>query len=249
MGRLLGAAIVPSAPLLHADVVPQAPAEHRDAILALRQAAADAVEHLPASEAVLLIASGIRGVHVRARVDLRALGIPEVVREHPVAAALLPDLTSRAQYAQRLGDDLDVDLAMLALQLPAGTPVVPIAVATAGGEPLAATGRAIAVAIERSDLAVTLLCAGDLSAALTEASPRHQVDGAAEWDARVVTALAEGDLAGLVARQEGAARVHARSWAPLVVGMAAARAAGLSPRHVTYHTVRGVGHAVGRLAP
>lgn len=247
MGRILGAALVPSAPFVIPEVAPELPAAHRDDVTELREAAARAVASLPAADAVVLVARGTRGIHLQACVDLRGLGSPGVVREHPVAVSLLPDLTSRTQYAQRHGDDLDVDLAALALQLPAATTVVPVAVATADGASLAATGRAIADTIAKSARQVTLLCAADLSAALTEHSPRYRVEGASEWDAATVEALRAGDLPALREQGADAQRVHARSWAPLVVGMAAARAAGLHPSEIGYRTARGVGYAVGDL--
>lgn len=249
MGRILGGAVVPSAPVVVPAVAPRIPDAHAEEVRRLREAARDAVEGLPSADAVVLIANGRRGVHARAHVDLGPLGYPELTRQHPVPRRLLPDITSRTQYAQRPGDDLDVDLAVLALQLPEDTPVIPIAVAPADGASLAGTGRAVADALLSGDLDVVLLCAGDLSTALHEGSPRYHAPGAEAWDAATVAALREDDLGALTRQGAGAARVHARSWAPLVVTMAAARAAGLHGHGLAYHVVRGVGHVVGRLRP
>lgn len=248
MGRILGAAVVPSAPLVLPSVAPSVPAGDTDEVSALRAAAADAVARLPEADAVVLLGGGRRSIHASARVDLGPLGLPEVTRTHPVAAALLPDLTSRTQYAQRHGDDLEIDLAVLALQLPVGATVVPIAVAPAEGSSLAASGRAIASAVRDGDLDVTLLCAGDLSTALDTSSPSYEVDGAAGWDEATVAAVRAADVAGLVGQGEAAARVHARSWGPLVLAVAAARASGLRPAGFRYLTARGVGHVVGSFA-
>lgn len=247
MGRLLGAAVVPSAPLVTPAVAPSLPPHARD-VADLRRLATAAVAGLPDADAVVLVAGGRRSVHASATVDLRPLGFPEVARRHPVATELLPDVTSRTQAAQRHSDDLETDLAVLALQLAAGTPVLPVAIAPADGASLAATGRALVSAIRDSSLDVTLLCAGDLSAALDRTSPRYHVEGAASWDAVTTTAVNELDVDALVAQGEDAERVHARSWAPLVVGVAAVTAAGLRPVAVTYQTARGVGHVVGRFA-
>lgn len=245
MGRLLGAAVVPSAPSVLPTVAPTVPAADADDVTALRAAAAGALARLPDADAVVLLASGRRGVHAAARVDLASLGLPEVTREHPIGSRLLADVTSRTQFAQRHGDDLEVDLAVLALQLPAGTPVLPVGVAPADGDALVAIGRGIAAAIRDGDQDVTLLCAGDLSTSLDESSPRYHVEGAADWDAVTARAVREGDLALLLAQGRDAAVVHARSWAPLVVGLGVLRSVGLRPADVSYHAVRGVGHVVG----
>ena len=203
MGRILGAAVVPSAPLVLPAVAASVPSAHADDVAALRAAA-------------------------------------------HAATAGLPDVTSRTQFAQRHGDDLEIDLAVLGLQLPAGTPVLPVAVAPAEGPSLAAIGRAIVAAVRDSDVDVTILFAGDLSAARDASSPRYLVEGATEWDRVSAEAVAATDVERLVAQSDDADRVHARSWAPLVVGLAAARAAGLTDVAVRHLVVRGVGHVVGR---
>ena len=246
MGRILGAAVIPSAPLVLPSVAPSVPSAHADDVAALREAARAATAGLPDADAVVLVAGGRRGVHAAARIDLRPLGHPEIAREHPVADTLLPDVTSRTQFAQRHGDDLEIDLAILGLQLPAGTPILPVAVAPAEGSSLAAIGRAIVAAVRDSDLDVTILFAGDLSAAREASSPRYLVEGAVEWDRESTQAVAATDVERLVAQTDDAERVHARSWAPLVVGLAAVRAAGLTDVAVRHLVARGVGHVVGR---
>lgn len=245
MGRVLGAAVVPSAPLVLPEVSPGLPAAHAEDIAALRAAADRALSSLPASDAVVVVASGRRGVHGTATVDLTPLGLPEIVRTHPVADRLLPDVTSRTQYPQRQGDDLEIDLAVLALQLPEATPVLPVAVSPAEGPSLAGIGRGIVGAIRDNQLDVTLVVAGDLSTALDETSPRYVVEGALGWDQDTVEALRHVDVERLVAAGNDADRVRARSWAPLVVGLAAVRAAGLRPSGIEHRTARGVGYAVG----
>lgn len=249
MGRVVGAAVVPTAPLVLPAVAPSVPEEHAHEVATLRAAATDAVSSLPAADAVILIAGGRRSVHATAHVDLGSLGLPEVARRHPVADALLADLTSRTQFPQRHGDDLEVDLATLALQLPEGTTVLPIAIASADGASLAAAGRAVLSAVRDGELDATLLFAGDLSTAREASSPRYLVEGATDWDAATVAAMRKMDVDRLVAQGSGAARVHARSWASLVVGLAASRAAGLEPRALRHVAVRGVGHVVGIFGP
>lgn len=249
MGRIVGAAVVPTAPLVVPAVASSAPEEHADDVVTLRAAATEAVSSLPAADAVLLVAGGRRSVHATAHVDLAPLGIPEVARRHPVADTLLADITSRTQFPQRHGDDLEVDLAVLALQLPEDTTVLPIAIPSADGSSLAAAGRAVLSAVRDGGLDVTLLVAGDLSTARDAGSPRYLVEGATDWDAATVAAVRSMDVEQLIAQGPEAERVHARSWAPLVVGLAACRAAGLQPRELRHVAVRGVGHAVGTFGP
>lgn len=249
MGRVVGSAVVPTAPLVLPDVAASVPEEHAEAVETLRAAAREAVSSLPTADAVVLIAGGRRSVHATAHVDLGPLGAPEVTRRHPVAGSLLADVTSRTQFPQRHGDDLEVDLAMLALQLPEGATVLPVAVAPAEGASLAAAGRAVLSAVRDGDLDVSLLIAGDLSTAREASSPRYLVEGATDWDTATVVAVGSLDVDRLVAQGPAAERVHARSWAPLVVGLAATRAAGLQPRALRHVVVRGVGHVVGTFSP
>lgn len=245
MGRIVGAAVVPTAPLVVPAVAPSVPEEHAEDVVSLRAVASEAIARLPATDAVVLIACGRRSVHATAHLDLDPLGMPEVRRQHPVAETLLADLTSRTQFPQRHGDDLEVDLAVLALQLPESTTVLPIAIPSADGSSLAAVGRAVLSTVRDGGLDVSLLFAGDLSTARDASSPRYLVEGATDWDAATVVAVRGMDVDRLVAQGPEADRVHARSWAPMVVGLAASRAAGLQPRDLRHLAVRGVGHVVG----
>ncbi|MEX0836394.1 MAG: hypothetical protein WD010_09905, partial [Nitriliruptor sp.] len=76
-------------------------------------------------------------------------------------------------------------------------------------------------------------------------SPGYLVDGAVAWDQQTIDALVDDDLDGLLALGPvEAGRVGARSWAPLVVLLHLARAAGLRLDAPQLWAPRGVGQLV-----
>jgi hypothetical protein len=251
---VLGAAIVPASPLLLADTSPAQPDDLAEEIADLRTQVADSLSTLPAADGIILLAAGARGFHDHARGDLAQLGLPGVDVEMPVCEAMLPAVTRLTQYPMIRGEDLDVDLSVLALQVQHAfgeVEVLPVRVPSAtAGDVLVAVGASLVEALRGSDLTATVVCAGDLSATLTTASPGYVADGAADWDHTSVRACRTAD-ANLLASMgpEEAKRVGARGWAPLTALLGVVASARLKPGGFMYGTPCDVGQLVGTYRP
>lgn len=245
-------ALLSSAPLVLPSVSPAQGSEHRDRVAALRRAQRETVARLAPDLPVLVVAPGApSGVHDHARFDLRGLGSPEVEGAAPLAADLLADVTGAAQLPLLVGERLGVDAAVLVATL-AGSHAVAVLEAPrqAAGDALVAMGAALARTLSRRGRAVQLVAAGDLSAGLSEHSPRYAIDGAADVQARTVAAVRSGDTRGVADVASEAATVALRAWPAMcvAVGAAAAVSGGAGPAEVDVLEVRGVGHLVGVLA-
>lgn len=240
------AAVIPSAPVLLPGVSPSLPPEFAETVTQVTAAVAELMASLDESAVLVLLAGApdveSAGVYLTPQADLGGLSRPDL-------SAPLTIATQASEYAAELGlavrdQDLPVDVAVLALQVAhAGWsgPVLPIAVPWDDDAALVQLGTALA----RHDVAV--LAAGDMAAGLSAKAPRHEVAGAAEWDAAATAAVGAGDVAGLAALgPEEARRVGSRGWSALVVLLGALEAGGLK-LSVAYDAPRGVGYVVGSI--
>lgn len=250
---IVGAAIIPSAPVL----VPGVSATLPDGLDKVCDATDAALESLPACDTVVLLAAAQpggtgsgQGLYDVAEVSLAGAGRPDVARTCPVDHTAVERISRLTQYPLYRGDSMPLGLTVLALLVGGSGPFVPVAVArNAGFDALSATGSAIAEAFADRDgdpgTRAVVVAAGDLSAGLTERSPLHLVEGARDWDARAVDVVDSGRLEGLGRLGPAeAARVGALGWAPMAVlhGAAARAKVGLVRRH--YSAPRGVGYLV-----
>lgn len=253
---IVGAAIIPSAPLL----IPGVSATLPDRLDKVCDAVDAALESLPPHDTVVLLAAAQRGeggsgqgLYEVTQASLAGVGRSDVACCFTVDHVSAERISRMTQYPIHRGDTLPLGLAALAILVGATGPFVPMTVPPAAGfDALSATGTAIAEAFapwgdaERSEQArAVVIAAGDLSAGLEERSPLHLVEGARDWDARVVDVVDSGRLDGLGRLGPAeAARVGALGWAPMAVlhGATARAKIALVRRH--YAAPRGVGYLV-----
>lgn len=245
---LVGAAILPSAPVL----VPGVSATLPDGVGAVCEAIDAVVEGLPSWDTAVLVAAAphsrhsAQELHDVTQASLNGVGRPDIT--HPVRTD--HDVTERvarlSQYAVRRAERLPLGLATLALLLGDSRRTVAISVPpSADFEALAAVGTGVAEAVgegESPARRAVVVAAGDLSVGLSEetAGPDSR-----EWDDRVVEVVDGGRLGGLAGLgPEEAARAGARGWAPLAVlhGATARAKLGLARRH--HSAPCGVGYLV-----
>lgn len=251
MRCLLGAAVVPAAPLLLPEVSPAQPEPVREDVARLRELSREAIASLPRADVTVVVAAGPRGIHDSAVASLAPLGVPWARAELPVPTEAVEHLSRLVQHPMLRGDELGVALAVLALQVRdvrGIVPVLPLSVpAGTDFDVLTSVGASIAEAVEDAGLTATVVAAGDLSAGLHESSPRWRIDGAERWDAEAVRAFADGELKRLRdLGPEEAERVAALGWAPLAVLHGLVAAGGLAPELLGYLAPLGVGQLVGR---
>lgn len=249
---IVGAAIVPTAPLLLPGITERLPGGVAEVAAAARAALTGL---RPFDVAVLLAAATPPAVHLRARTTLAGIGRPDLTVDAEVDAAtaaaaaaatgwpLTPSPPPPAAGAAGLPLGLAV-LAGLVQGARPGSLVAPVAVPpdAAAGDLLGA-GERLAGALEGRRAVV--VAAGDLSAGLTAKAPLTLLGGAHAWEDEVVELVA-GDHLERLARlgPQEARRVGARGWAPLVLlgGICRAAALGLVVRH--HAAPRGVGYLV-----
>lgn len=240
---IVGAAILPCAPLL----VPGASASIPEGVGEVCDAIDAALDRLPDHDvAVLLAGASAGGLYDAASASLAGLGLPGITMEAPVDAVAAERISGLAQYPVHRGEPLPLDLAVLTLLVGDARQVVPIDVPSlAAFDVLSAVGVAIAAALEGDEVRAVVISAGDLSAGLTERSPLHLIEGAADFDAQVVDIIDSGRLDGLArVGPAEARRVGARAWAPMAVlhGSLARAKIGMVRRR--YAAPRGVGYLV-----
>ncbi|MGH8904023.1 MAG: hypothetical protein ACRDYA_20680 [Egibacteraceae bacterium] len=228
---LVGAAVIPTAPLL----VPGVSATLPDGLAEVHRAMAGALARLEHVQLAVLVAAGEGGIYEGAEASLAGFGRPDLAVS--LRAAEWPN------DAARQAGPLPPGLAVLALLLGGRAPVVPISVdADATADRLTGHGASIATSLPGRGV---LVAAGDLSAGLDERSPRHRVEGAVAWDDAVVGAVdaqLPEQLAALGPAE--ARRAAALGWAPIVVAQAACITAGLRLRARHYSAPRGVGYLI-----
>lgn len=239
---LVGAAVLPSAPLL----VPGIAATLPDGVARVCDAVDVVVERLPDHQAVLLVAAGDGwGAYSSADASLASIGRPDVARRGTLDRELLDRLSGELGWPVA-GRGLPLDLGVLALLLGTPPPLVGLSVpADAPFEELADAGREVAGVLTDGAGTVVVVSAGDLSAGLGERSPLHAVEGAPEFDGCVVGAVDGGRLDALERLgPERAREVGARGWAPmsLLHGVLQRSKLGLVRR--LYAAPRGVGYLV-----
>lgn len=243
-------AIIPAAPLLLAAASPTPPETLREALAALRDEVTTAVTSLPERGTALLLDAGPEVlVHDADAASLVGYGLPHVRADVTIDTELLAAVSARGQAPRVRSDHLDADPAVLALVLAELRPHLALAPVTVPSGASAAGLADVALGLERAaqgaDHELVVIAAGDLAATLDVTSPGHAVDGADIWDAEVVAAVMERDVAALGAHgPEEAARVQARGWAPITVALDLAVANELPMSTTRYHAPRGVGQLV-----
>ena len=239
---IVGAAVLPTAPLLVPDVSSTLP----EGIPKVCDAIDATVDGLDDTDLLVLVAEGEGGLHDTGSATLAGIGRPDIAVDAEVAAEAVSRLSASTQYPMYRGDELPLNLAVLALHVGEAAPIVPITVpASAGFDVLVGLGTSIARTFADPELRVRIVVAGDLSSGLTERSPLHLVDGAIFWDEQAVAAVDSSRLDGLRKLGPGEAqRVGALAWAPLAVlhGASASAKIGMVVRH--YSAPRGVGYLV-----
>ncbi len=242
---IVGAAIIPTAPLLVAGVSERLP----EGVDEVADAAAATLRALPPHDMAVLVTAG-RGhaVHTSVEASLAGIGRPDLCVVAPVHGAVEVVAAAIGSQVDEAGP-LPLGHAVLVHLYAAArghdaAPVVPVTVARdadpavleavgAGIQTVAGDGRAVVVA------------AGDLSAGLTERAPLALVPGARAWDDAVVDTVASGRI-GRLGRfgPAGAARVGSLGWAPLVVLHGVCDRARLGTVVRRYAAPRGVGYLV-----
>lgn len=239
---IVGAAVIPTAPLLVRGISATLPT----GVGAVRRAVEAAVAGLAEADVAVLVAAGDPGLYDSYPATLAGVGRPDLTQRTEVCHDALTRIAAVTGCGLRRGVPLPLGLAVLTMMVGARGRLVPLAVAATGGfEALAAIGAGSARALADSDVRAVLVAAGDLSAGLTKSSPLYRVDGAAAWDEEVLALIAAGRLDGLARLGPAqASRVGALGWAPMVVLHGACARAGLrlSLRH--YSAPRGVGYLV-----
>jgi hypothetical protein len=251
VNALLGAAVVPTAPLVLPAVSHAQTDGTREEVQRLRTLAREALTSLPPADVHVLLAPGARGIYDRAHATLGSLGVPEVELELPTHEEVMEHLSRLIQYPVFRGTPLDVGLAVLALQLleeRGPVPVVPVNVPRgADFEVLVSVGAAIGEAAVDAGATANVVAAGDLSPGLDATAPAYAIDGAREWDEAVVRVAEEGDLGSLGQfGPDEAERVRAGGWAPLAAIHGVCASGKLSFELLGYAPTRGVGHVVAR---
>lgn len=239
---LAAAAVLPSAPLF----VPGLAATLPDGVTTVCDAIDVVVERLPDYHSTVAVAAGEDWcLHGSAEVDLAGIGRPDITRESRLDEALLAQLTGELDWSV-VGGPLPLDLAVLTLLLGKPPPLVGLTVpTTASFAELAAAGRKVAEILTDGDTERLIVVSGDLSGGLDERAPLHAVEGAVEFDARVVDAVDASRLDALERLgPELALKVGARGWAPLALlhGILQHSKLGLVRR--IYAAPRGVGYLV-----
>jgi hypothetical protein len=239
---IVGAAIVPTAPLLVAGVSPTMP----EGVQRVASAATAVLDRLDPVDATVLLAAGDDAVHDASRASLAPIGRPDITREVTICREALEPVAEALHHPSQPAAELPLALSVQAMLFNRTPPIVPVSCdAGQAFEELAARGAAIADALGGTQLRVGFVAAGDLSAGLQERSPLYRVDRAIFWDEQAAAAVDDGRLDGLRwLGPDEAHRVGALGWAPMAVlhGALATTKLGMVVRH--YSAPRGVGYLV-----
>lgn len=243
---IVGACVLPSAPLLVPGVSPDLPpgvAPIADAI----DAAVDPLRH---SDATVLLAPGrTTAVYADAYADLVGIARPDIAEHRAVHPGVITAVADTLGVEPVRAASLPLGLTVLALLLGAREPLVPVTVADdADFTTASAVGAAVAAAARGDGAPDTVVVAtGDLAAGHGPASPRPDVVGSPDYDARVVDAIDSGRLDRLAELGPAEAhRVHAVGWPALAAlhGALASAKIGLVRRR--YAAPCGVGYLVAQ---
>lgn len=237
---LVGAASLPSAPLLITDVGRGLGLSAQQLRASVRRLA----RSLPVADVLVLVAAGHPALHDTVTADMAGLGYPNVRRNLDPCPAAITALSRLTQYPRVRRPRLPLDLGSLALLIDRSEPVVALEVsATAEYPVLSAVGASVVTALGDAGLKGNIVAAGDLSAGLHDGAPLAAIPGAPEWDARMVELHSRGrpkELGELGPAE--AARVGAHGWAPLCVLQGASACAGMTLTVRRYSAPRGAGY-------
>lgn len=242
---------VPAAPVLLPAASPAQPDAFADDVARLRVAVGEALDELPAVDAIVLLVPGSapRVLHAT-RASLLSYGVRTADVGVAVDAELLDAVVAatgaEAVCARRLDGDPAVLAMLLAARRGPECALVPVEVPTSGKpEELAALAASLARVTDPRSVAV--LATGDLAATLETSSPGYLVAGAEGWNATATAAVVALDVDALaVLGPQEAERVQARGWAPLLVLTHLAADAGLRFTKVSAYAVGGVGQLIAR---
>lgn len=246
---LVGAAVIPTAPVL----VPGVSASLPEPLAAVRAAVDVVLRRLRPHDVTVLVASarpgGPHGCYDASTADLAGIGRPDLATGAAVHRQALEAVTRLTQTPLFRSDPLPLAAAVLVHHLRSvgdDSPVVPVTVPpAASADVLVGLGAGIASALDGPDVRVVVIAAGDLSAGLTPRAPLAAVPGARDFDARVVDVVAGGRLDALARLgPDEARRVGSSGWAPLVVLHGACARSGTGMVVRTYAAPRGVGYLV-----
>jgi hypothetical protein len=244
--------IVPSAPMLVPAASSAQPPDVAAPLADLRAQVTTALLTLPENGSVLLLDPGPESVvHDAEIASLAGYGLANVRADVPIDGDLLTAVSARGQAPRVRSDRLDGDAAVVALLLAEHRPDLALAPVTVPVGASAFGLHGITLGLEAAIKAVTdgeprhrvaVVATGDLAATLTVISPGYLVEGAEDWDAEVVDAVRACDVDRLgELGPADALRYQARGWAPLVVALHLAIAAGRRFQQVDYAAPRGVG--------
>lgn len=243
---IVGACVLPSAPLLVPGVSPDLP----PGVEPVADAIDAAVDPLRDSDATVLLAPGrVTAVYADAHADLVGIGRPDIAEHRAVHTAAIDAVAGALGVEPVHNTSLPLGLVVLALLLGAREPLVPVTVADdADFITASAVGASVADAARGEGAPDTVvIAAGDLSAGHGPASPRPDVIGASEYDGRVLDAIDSGRLDRLADLGPAEARrVHAVGWPALAAlhGVLASAKIGLVRRR--YAAPCGVGYLVAQ---
>ncbi len=243
---IVGACVLPSAPLLVSGVSPDLP----PGVAPIADAIDAAVDPLRDSDATVLLAPGrTTAVHADAHADLIGIGRPDIAEHRSVHAAAVDAVAATLGVDPVRHAPLPLGLTVLALLLGAREPLVPVTVADDADFTTASAVGATVADAARGDGApdMVVVAAGDLSAGHGPHSPRPDVIDAAAYDQRVVDLIDAGRLERLADLGPAEARrVHAVGWPALAAlhGALATARIGLVRRR--YAAPCGVGYLVAQ---
>ena len=239
---IVGAAIVPTAPLLVEGVSDTVV----DGVGRVRAATRAALSGLPAADCAVLVTAGAPAVHDAGVASLAGVGRPDLRAAVATCEGLRAKVAAALGYDVQHGGDLPLGLAVMALLWPSAPPLLPLTVpADQEFDDLAAAGAVLAEVADSADRRTVVVAAGDLSAGLDESSPLWRIPGALFWDEQAAAVVDSGRMGGLARLGPAEAhRVGAAGWAPMAVlhGAVARAKVGTVVRH--YSAPRGVGYLV-----
>lgn len=242
--------LLPAAPLVLPAASPAQPAAFAAAVDQLRGAVEGIVDRLPSADSALLLLPDEEALVIDApQASLGSYGRPDVTAAVVIDEALIAAVSARGQAPRVRSDSLTGDAAVLALVLAGTRPDLALAPVTvprrANAAGLDGVAMGLARAVASVDHEVAVIAAGDLAATLDTTSPGYLVEGASDWDERLVAAVRATDpqAAGALGPDE-ARRVQARGWAPITVALTLAQGCSWRFDAVTYLAPKGVGQIV-----
>lgn len=237
---------VPAAAMLLDRVTAAPPPDISQDVSTLKTSIRASVGRLSSCSAVVLVTCGDDDAVVCAdRAGLAAYGYPDISMSIRPASALADRFAKQAGLVLVRAPELEPEPSVLALQLAAAGVTAPTIVVTLTmtGTVAARVANTLAEVVVGQHVGVCFQ--GDLAATLGANSPGYRVEGAEQFDARMLAAIGAGDADGVAGLgPEAAERFQARGWAPLWVLAMLSAATGQRIASSSYRAPRGVGQLV-----